>query len=473
MKPKYPSIHFIGIKGVAMTALAILAKEQGSKVTGSDIEEEFVTDEILKRNKISWKIGFSEKNIIGKPDLVVVTGAHGGMTNPEAIAVKLKSLNVVMQGQALGMFMEGFKQISVVGCHGKTTTSALIATVLEKAGLSPSFAIGCADIPVLGNPARNGRGKYFIAEADEYVTCPETDPTPRFLWQKPDILLITNIEYDHPDVYENIEKVKEAFSKIINKVTNTGRIIACIDNQNVKDVIKGIPQVITYGKSPAAEYRIQRIYISDCKTTFWLSYMNRELGDFQLQIPGEHNVYNAIGAIIAALEAGISLVKIKEIIPQFSGTKRRFEKIGEVNGVLLYDDYAHHPTEINATLQATKKWFPDKKIFCVFQPHTFSRTQALLPEFSRAFTLADTVIITDIYSSAREKENKNMNPEMLVSEISKFHSQVYYQKDPDKVAHFLSQKSQSGDIILTMGAGDIYKWHREIIKSIRQPADKS
>lgn len=467
MKPKYSHIHFIGIKGVAMTALAILAKEQGSKITGSDIKEEFVTDEVLKRNGISWNVSFSEKNISGNPDLVVVTGAHGGMTNPEAQFAQIKGLKTVMQGQALGMFMEGFRQISVVGCHGKTTTSALIATILEKAGLSPSFAIGCADIPVLGNPAHFGKGKYFIAEADEYVTCPQTDSTPRFLWQKPDILVITNIEYDHPDVYKDIEEVKVAFTKIINKVTNTGRIIACIDNQNVREIIKGVENVITYGKSPAADYHLERIYVSDCKTTFWLSFMGRELGDFHLAVPGEHNVYNAVGAVIAGLEAGVSLEKIKLILPQFTGTKRRFEKVGEVNGILLYDDYAHHPTEINATLQAAKIWFPHKKIFCIFQPHTYSRTQALLPEFSRAFSSADTVLVTDIYSSARENGSNHITPQTLVQEISKHHPNVYYQKGPQDVANFLSQKAESGDIVFTMGAGDIYKWHRDIINKLK------
>lgn len=467
MKPKYSHIHFIGIKGVAMTALAILAKQQGSKITGSDIAEEFITDEVLKRNGISWYTQFSENNIIGKPDLVVVTGAHGGMTNPEAIAANLKGLKVVMQGQALGMFMDGYRQISVVGCHGKTTTSALTAFILEKAGFSPSFAIGCADILPLGSPAQNGRGKYFIAEADEYVTCPQTDPTPRFLWQNPDILVITNIEYDHPDVYPSIEAVNSAFIKIADKVPANGKIIACIDNQNVKEVVKNRLQVVTYGQSPMSDYHLKRIYISNQESIFWLLYKNRELGDFHLSLPGEHNVYNATAALIASLEAGVSLGKIKNILPLFIGTKRRFEKIGEVNGILLYDDYAHHPTEIKATLKAAKKWFDHKKIFCIFQPHTYSRTQALLPEFASSFEDADTVLITDIYSSSREKENHKVSPQTLVQEISKYHPSCYYQKGPEEVANFISQKAIFGDIVFTMGAGDIYKWHKNIIDKLK------
>ncbi len=222
-------------------------------MTGSDISEEFITDSVLKRFGIDWKIGFSKNNIIGKPDLVVVTGAHGGMTNPEAIAAKLMGLNVVMHGQALGMFMDGYKQICVAGCHGKTTTSALIATLLTKAGLSPTFAVGCADIPILKTPAKIGKGKFFIAEADEYVTCPITDKTSRFLWQKPNVLVITNIEYDHPDVFRNIIEVKNAFEKLIDKIQIDGILIVGIDNNNVRDILfHHNKKYLSYGESPRA-----------------------------------------------------------------------------------------------------------------------------------------------------------------------------------------------------------------------------
>lgn len=454
---KYNHIHFIGIKGAAMTSLAVLAKQMGSKITGSDVVEEFVTDEILKRNKIKWNIGFSEKNIAGKPDLVVVTGAHGGLTNPEAVSASLKGLKVVTQGQALGMFMQGYEQISVSGTHGKTTTSALLAFLFEKAELASGFSIGCADIPVLKTASRFGKGKYFIAEADEYLTDPKTDLTPRFLWQNPKILIITNIEYDHPDVYQNIDEIKSAFAKLIQKLPPDGLLVTCIDNNNVNDLIKFAPRVVTYGRGALADWKILRIYNNAGKTNFWLEYKRREMGHFQISLPGEHNVLNALAAIIVSLEAGIDIAKIKKILPLFTGTKRRFEKIGEFNKVLLYDDYAHHPTEIKATLKALKSWYSQHRVIAIFQPHTYSRTKALFKEFGLCFTDADIILISDIYSSARETETLGVTSAALVEEICRHHSACYYAKGQEEVLQYLKHNARENDIIITLGAGDIYK----------------
>jgi len=464
---KYRHIHFIGIKGVAMTALAVLAKQMGSKITGSDVAEEFVTDEILKRNKINYTVGFSEKNIVGNPDLVIVTGAHGGLTNPEAVSASLKGLKVVTQGQALGMFMEGYTQISVAGTHGKTTTSAILAYLFEKAGLSPGFAVGCADIPALKTSAKFGKGKYFIAEADEYVTDPKTDKTPRFLWQNPKNLIITNIEYDHPDVYQNIEEIKVAFAKLIQKLPSDGLLVTCIDNNNIKELIKHAPRVITYGKGALADWKILRIYNNAGKTNFWLEYKGREMGHFQISLPGEHNVLNAIAAIIVALEEGIDLEKIRKYLPLFTGTKRRFEKIAEINKIILYDDYAHHPTEIRATLKALKNWYPEKRIIAIFQPHTYSRTKALFKEFGLCFSDADIILVSDIYSSAREIEKYGITSAVLVEELCKHHPQCYYTKGENEVLHYLEHNIRENDIIITLGAGDIYKIHNRITKIIQ------
>jgi len=465
---KFKHIHFIGIKGVAMTALAILAKKQGSKITGSDTEEEFITDPVLKKFKINWDIGFSEKNIKGEPDLVVVTGAHGGMTNKEAMAAKLMGLNVMMHGQALGVFMDGYKQISVTGCHGKTTTSALIATLLAKGGLSPSYAIGCANIPILNTPSDFGKGEYFIAEADEYVTCPKTDNTPRFLWQNPSILVINNIEYDHPDVYKNIEEVKMAFWKIIEKIPNDGVLIAGIDNKNLQEMIPKVnKKIITFGQSPNASWRIKRISSPLGSTRFWLEYKNREVGEFKLSIPGSHNCQNALASIIVALECGMSLENINKILPQFTGTKRRFEFINEVNKIKLYDDYAHHPTEIMATLKSAREWFPDSRIICIFQPHTYSRTKLLFEDFKKAFNNADIAIITDIYSSSREKKKNGMSGNLLAQEINNIHGNTIFLKGENEILNYLEINARPGDIIFTMGAGDIFKWHKSIIEAMK------
>lgn len=450
-----------------MTGLAILAKSKGWEVTGSDINEVFITDEILKRNGINWSVGFSEKNLSVKPDLVIVTGAHGGLNNIEAKFAVRSGIKTIMQGQAVGLFMEGYKQISVAGSHGKTTTSALIAAILEKAGLDPSFAIGCADIPILGTSAKYGKGEYFVAEADEYATCPNYDSTPKFLWQNPDIAVITNIEYDHPDIYKDLDDIKLAYKKFIAKLSFKGLLIACLDNKNVASLINNMPNVITYGMSPSAKWRVDKVNSSFPSTSFWVSFQNRQVGNFRLAIPGVHNAVNALASIIVAVEAGVSIEKIQRILPLFSGTKRRFEFIMEKNGIKIYDDYAHHPTEIKSTLKAAKDWFPQNRIIVIFQPHTYSRTKALFKEFSLSFKDADVVIITDIYSSAREKETYGISSQTLVEETSKNHPRVLYLKGEQEVVNYVQKYAKVGDVIITMGAGDVYKWHRNIINVLK------
>ena len=464
------SIYFVGIKGVAMTALAIVAKEMKIKIDGSDVEEEFVTDAVLKRNKINWRVGFKKENITSlkkKPDLVIVTGAHGGMTNPEAVAAKKIGCQVLMHGKALGMFIKNHQQISVAGCHGKTTTAAMIATIFSKSGLDPSFAVGCGDISALSNPGHAGKGKHFVVEADEYITCPLTDKTPRFMWQDPKIAVFTNIEYDHPDVFSNLEVIKQAFLKFGQKIAKTDLLVAGIDNKNLRQILPQIPcQILTFGRTPLADFQIERISFGKERTWFWVKHKDIDLGEFSLQVPGVHNVLNAIAAAIVGFHLGISWQKIKEGLKSFSGTKRRFEKIGEINEICLFDDYAHHPTEVVATLKAARDWFPKKRIICIFQPHTFSRTKALFDQFAKCFAEADIVIISDIYSSSREKRDPEINAEMLVQEAKKYHKNIHYLGKKEQIINWLGNQVHAGDIIFTMGAGNIFSWHKEIMEML-------
>lgn len=460
-------IHFIGIKGVAMTALAIVAKEKGFNVTGSDIAEQFVTDAVLNRNGIIPFVNFSADNLKEKPDLVIVTGAHGGINNPESVSAKEMGIRTIMHGQALGQFMDEKIGISVCGCHGKTTTSALISAILDLSGFKPSFAVGCGDIPVLHNPGRSGLGKYFVAEADEYVTCPGVDKTPRFMWQNPKIIVMTNIDFDHPDVYDSIEEVKKAYLGFTQKLKKDGLLIACIDDKNISQMINNIEaKVITYGLSPKADYRPIDISFEEEVVYFSLINNGFNLGRFTLHIPGIHNVLNATAGIIACLEAGVDIEKIRLALSKFTGTKRRFEKVKEKDGIKIYDDYAHHPTEISATLKAARSWFPKNRITVVFQPHTYSRTKALKNEFSKCFSLADEVLICDIYSSSREKLDPEINSKILVEIISKNHKNIKYIGNPNDVIEYLDKKLISGDIVFTMGAGDIYKIADKILKNI-------
>lgn len=468
---RYKNIYFVGIKGVGMTALAVLLKEAGVMVSGSDVADIFQTDEILNNYRIQVKLGFKKDNLPSKTDLVIVSGAHGGMTNIEAMEAKKKGLAVMMHGQALGLFMDQFIGISVSGCHGKTTTSAMIATILQHGGLDPSFAIGCAKINPLGPAGHYGKGKYFVAEADEYMTCPVTDKTPRFFWQNPKIAVINNIEFDHPDAYSDIIQVRDAFITFSQKIHQGGLLVAGIDNDQVQILLKelkGRLPVATFGFSPSADYQVKNMRCFNQKIFFNIVYQKLILGEFSLNVPGFHNVLNATASFIVANFLGINLNLIKEGLGSFLGTKRRFERIVQVGNTFLYDDYAHHPTEIEATLKTAKDFFPGRNIIVIFQPHTYSRTKALFNEFVKAFyKIPNTTIITDIFASARELTDKSISSELLVQEILRYKKEVYYLPKKTDVLKFLAKRIKSQDVIFTIGAGDIYLWHEDIISLLK------
>lgn len=452
-----------------MTALACCSQDLDIQVSGSDVEEVFVTDRILKNRNIRWKIGFDKKNLKKRPDLVITTGAHGGLDNIEAIEAKRLEVPILTHGQALGEFMEGKDGISVCGVGGKTTTSSIIAGVLEKAGRKPSYAVGVAEINPLGPGGRYNSGREFVAEADEYANSPGIDNRPRFSFQKPKVIVITNIEYDHPDVYENIGQTKETFRKFFESLPKNGLLVACADNPNTRETIKGLPgNVQTYGFSPKADWRIEKTYFGSGQTIFSLSYKSLMIEDIKIKIPGRFNVLNATAAFASATFLGLDARVIKKGLENFYGTKRRFEYIGQVRGIRLYDDYAHHPNEIKEILLATKKWFPQNRIIAIFQPHTYSRTRALLYEFGQAFSQADIAVVSDIYASAREKDDCGISGELLAQEVSKNHSFAVYMPGESQVISFLEKEAKNGDIIITLGAGSIFQWHKNILKSLRR-----
>jgi UDP-N-acetylmuramate--alanine ligase len=454
-------IHFVGIKGVAMAALAVWAKEAGYRVTGSDTGDEFPTDEVLRLAKISV-LGFDSKNITSiRPDLVIYTGAHGGRENPEVVEAVKQGIDVLPHGQALGLVMTGQKQLSVAGSHGKTTTTAMIATILTDAGLDPSYAIGCGEIRGLGFPGHYGKKGIFVAEADEYVTDPNHDTTARFLWQHPDILVVTNIDFDHPDAYVSLSSVQDAFMKLQKQSKLT---IVNADDPASKILLKN--NYMSYGFSSKAEFRVTNVRFGEERTFFTLWERGIEIGEFTLKVPGRHNALNAASAALACRQLGVSWEDIKKGLLVFGGTKRRFEFIGTVGDTRVYDDYAHHPTEIKAQLAAVHQWYPHRRIIAVFQPHTYSRTKALMSEFSQAFTDASKVILTDIYSSARERDTLGITGKTLVEETTKHHRNVFYAPDFSAVKKLLRKHLQPQDILIFMGAGSIYTWGRKFYEDI-------
>lgn len=453
--------HIVGIKGVAMASLAVYLVEAGYNVTGSDVADDFPTKLELDRVGISVYTGFDASRVQGKklPDVVYYTGAHGGRDNVEVRAARDAGIPTFAHGQALGDIMDGSRQIAVSGSHGKTTTSAMIATLLTKARYKPSYAIGCGSITGLGAAGHKGTGDWFVAEGDEYITDPGHDMTPRFMWLKPEILVVTNIDFDHPDAYPNISSVQDAFVALHNKSNIT---ILNADDPNSR-ILKTSGTVITFGFSPASDYRISHVGVGRERIFFDLEERGVSLGSFTLKVPGNHNVLNAVAALIAGHIAGASWDALREGLLSFVGTKRRFEKLAEKAGVIVYDDYAHHPTEIAATLKAARMWYPESRIIAVFQPHTYSRTKTLLTEFGVCFTDADIVILTDIYASARENDTLGIDGSTLTNEISKHHRGVRYGSGKPQIITILKEMIAPNDVVVCMGAGDIYNWESDIV----------
>ena len=460
-------IHFTGIKGVGMTSLALCAQDLKIKVTGSDIEEYFITDQTLKKANISWQKGFDSRHI-GKPDCLIYTAAHGGEENIEVKAAKSKQIPVYSQGQALGKFMEGKKGISVSGVGGKTTTSSMIATVFATAGLAPSFAIGTGELKPLGFPGRyNLSGKHFIAEADEYFSSPQ-DQKAKLFYQNPQIAVITNIEYDHPDVYKNLDQTIDVFANFANKVPKNGLVVACLDNSNVQKLVQLIKAPLeTYGFSPEADWRITSINKRGEEIVFSLIYKNKEIKDLAITVPGQFNVKNAVAAFIVSYSCHIPVQKIKKGLRLFQGTKRRFEFIQQIGGIKFFDDYAHHPIQIKATLKAVKNWFTDKRLVVVFQPHTYSRTKSLLADFSQSFSQADKVFVIPIYASAREKKDPEVSSQKLAALIKNYHSDVSFVTGKEELVRRFKKELRKGDLVFTLGAGDIFNWQKDFSKVLK------
>lgn len=460
------TVYLIGIKGVGMAALANYLFQAGYEVSGSDVAERFVTEKLLKNMKIFE--GFNANNLGKiKYDLVVASAAYD-KENPEVKEAIRRKLNLKYYSEVLGQITSGKKTIAVAGIHGKTTTTAMLSSILTDATLDPSYIIGAGEVANFKYPAHFGGGDYFVLEADEYRKSPD-DNTPKFLDLTPQIAIISSIELDHPDVFPTVEEVYNAFYSLSCRVPRSGTIVLCIDYPKAKKLQSSLADrnFETYGFDPQSRWRVLNAKASETGMTFSIQGQGKVLGPFEIALPGNHNVLNATAAIICALNIGVKEEIIKKSLANFKTVKRRYEKLGQVGEITIIDDYAHHPTAISATIEATKRRYPNSKIWCVFQPHTFSRTIALKEEFAQCFKLADNVIITDIYASAREPQG-NITGEELVDEIKKHQSKVKYLPYGEKITNYLALNIKQPAVILTIGAGDIYKLVPEIIKELEQ-----
>ena len=417
---KINKIHFIGIGGIGISAIARMMILDGKNVSGSDASLSIVTEELRKIGAEIF-MGHSGDNI-KDVDFVVYTTAIA-KDNPELQKAINLNIPTYSYPQMLGFVSAGKFTIAVSGTHGKTTTTAMIAKILMDANLDPTVIVGS----LLKDEKSNlviGKSKYFVVEACEYRRA--------FLNLIPRIIVITNIEEDHLDYYKDISDIQRAFSEFISKLEKEDLLVCNIDDDNLRAIIK----------------------LAKCKI---VDYSSQLVIDLKLKVPGRHNLENAKAALAVARHIGVDDESARHSLENFSGTWRRFEYKGQTNeGALIYDDYAHHPTEIKATLKGAREFFGDKKIFCVFQPHLFSRTRFLLEEFSKSFSDADTVLIADIYAS-RETDDGQIHSRDLAKKISQFSKNVIYLESFEKIGDYLKSNIKSGDVIITMGAGDIYQ----------------
>lgn len=455
-------LYFIGIKGVAMAGLAVMAKQLGYLVRGSDVAETFPTDQLLHDNQIEVLEGFDGDHLkSAKPDRVIISAAYG-LQNPEVKAAKAARIKMITQSEMLGEVMSHFEGVGVAGVHGKTTTSSMLTFVLQRAGFSPGYAIGTGSIPGLVGNARIGDGKYFVAEADEYKKS-DLDHQPKFLDLPLKHVIITSIELDHPDVYATSEQMYDVFYQLTSKIPRNGSIIACSDYPLVRRLIGRIVDrpVLSYGFDPAARYLIGNVVEDDDAVTFTVTHEEESIGPFTIKLPGRHNILNATAAALMAIRLGVSTEAVTAALKEFQGPQRRFELLGELNGAKVFDDYAHHPTAISYLIEAARERFPDKRIVLVFQPHTYSRTGKLLKEFARSLSGADKLILLNIWASAREKSGY-VTIRDLIRAVAEIKPDVEYRGSLEEAANYLQSFVNQDDVVFLVGAGDVYKIYEKL-----------
>ncbi len=459
------SYYFVGIRGVAMTGLAIMMKQLGFEVRGSDDIGSYTdakTEEHFKELGIEVFIGFDAAHIKEiKPDVVIVSAAFG-LANPEVKAAKSSRITLLTHSEALGEVMRSFEGIGIAGVHGKTTTTSILAYILKESGYSPSYAIGAPDVPGLEANGHIGDGKYFVVEADEYKKSDE-NLSPRFLDLPLKHVIITSIELDHPDVYATAEDVYQAFYQLSTKIPRDGTIVACIDSPLVRRLVarRVDRNCLTYGFSSQSQYQVESVSSTDEGTAFSITDKDKKYGPFVTKLPGKYNILNATGAIIMAMRLGLTEQKIAAALKSFTGPARRFEKMGEYNGALIYQDYAHHPTAVTSLIEAVKEKFPNRRLVFVFQPHTYSRTGKLLKEFATSLSAADNLLLLNIFASAREKSGY-VTIKDLILEVDKLKPDVEYRSSLDEAAKYLSSFISKEDIVFLVGAGDVYKIFEKI-----------
>lgn len=440
-------IYFIGIGGISMSGLAEILAERGCKVSGTDIKETPVIRH-LQSLGITINYGHRAENITDDLDYVIYTAAiHPD--NPEYLAAQQKNIPLMDRAHLLGHIMAEYQNsIAVAGTHGKTTTTSMVSEILLAADTDPTITVG-GILPTIGSNLKIGHSPYFVAEACEYFDS--------FLQFQPLVGIILNIESDHLDYFKNLENIRRSFHAFAERIPQNGLLVINQEIDAVAELTANLACTVeTFSLHQDADWQARNIiHEADGKNSFDLYYKGESLGVIHLNVPGEHNIANALAAIASAHFLGISHTDCQKGLQHFLGTDRRFQRKGEKNGVTVIDDYAHHPTEIKAALAAAKK-VQHQTTWCVFQPHTYSRTKFLFDEFGEAFTDADEILIADIYA-ARETDDGTISAAMLAERIAQTGKAARYVGDFDAICAYLQAHCKPGDLLLTVGAGDVFK----------------
>lgn len=460
---KIKKIYVIGIKGQGVAAVVQILIGMGIEVSGSDTDEKFSTDEVLQKLGVKYFEKFAQENIPADVDLVLYSTAYNAENNVEFKSAQEKNIPMMSYPQMLAELFNQKYGIAVCGTHGKTTTSAMLAYVLQKIGLSPTAVIG-SRVRQWGTNALIGESEYFVIEADEYQN--------KLKLYKPKAAILTSVDYDHPDFYPSFAEYKKAFSDFAAKIPKAGFLAVwgdSVDTSEVAEFCQG--DVIKYGFGEKNDLVISNVKLQISNEaqmsndqndklkyqSFDVIYKKEDLGNFQIQLVGKHNILNAAAVIAVCRKLNLDMEKVRAALADFQGTSRRFEMIGQRNGAILIDDYAHHPEEVKATLKAAREIYPQKNIIAVFHPHSFSRTEALLQDFAQSFDNADKVIVLDIYGSARENSGAVSSAD-LVNLINKYNrGKAEHIPTINETIEFLQDKIAEKDVIIAIGAGNVWE----------------
>lgn len=461
---KNKKIHMIGVKGVGMTMLAQFLVEKGFKITGSDTDEVFMTDRVLRDSGIEVVEKFDIENINSDIDLIIYSTAYNEDTNVELAQAFKSEIKILTYAEALGEVFNEYYGIAVAGTHGKTTTTAWLGYVMLQSKLNPNVLVG-ANVSQFNGNSIVGSSKYLVIEADEYQN--------KLKYFDPKIVLLNNVDHDHHDFFKTKEDYIKVFSDFISKIPKDGFLVTNFDDENIKNIVNNCQGLVfSYGIDTYADFIAFDIKQEKDGQSFKVkknvNNSKEALGIFSIKLLGKHNIYNALAVIITCLKLNIELEDVRRYLKDFSGTARRMELMGEFKGVKIIDDYAHHPTEIETTLRGLKKAYPDKKIKAVFHPHLFSRTLNLLDEFAKSFEFVDELIVLDIYSSAREKFGGVHSLDLIkkIEEFNKKHSII------QKIVHtpvladaerYLREEIRADDVVILLGAGDVFRVGENLI----------